>query len=177
MPDYVPSIAVDTVMDALAAFIRIFMPTVIPAGSNVIRGEVNRVSPPPSPYVEITELLEKDLNVPFDVFQSDNQTININSSTQIDVQVDFYGALAGDFCKAVKSAFRTEWGYNQFPSTVRPLYSDDGRQMPLITGEEQYERRWTLTASLQYNPVVTVPQPSATILDATIKVPADFPIT
>jgi hypothetical protein len=29
--------------------------------------------------------------------------------------------------------------------------------MPLITGEENFEQRWTLNAVLQYNPVTTVP--------------------
>ena len=35
---------------------------------------------------------------------------------------------------------------------------------PLVTGEEQYDERWILTASLQYNPIVTIPQQSADAL-------------
>lgn len=172
MPNYVASIVVDQVIDALAAFIKPFLPL----EATVMRAEVNRVSPPPNPFVELTELLQVDLNLPFDDFQSQNSTINITASTRIDVQIDFYGEASGDYCKAIKSAFRTGWGYSQFPINVKPLYTDDGRQSPLITGEEQYERRWTLTASLQYNPIVTVPTQSANELDATIEVPTDFPI-
>jgi len=38
----------------------------------------------------------------------------------------------------------------------------------LVTGEEQYERRWALTMSLQYNPIVIVPQQSAEVLSMNI---------
>lgn len=169
MPNYLASITVDEVIDALAAFIKQFIPT----EALVIRGEVNRVAPPCAPYVELTEILQVDLNMPYGQFEGIAQIADIEASTRIDIQVDFYGSDGGDFCKAFKSAFRTEWGYDQFPDNIKPLYSDDGRQMPLITGEKQYERRWTLTASLQYNPVVTVPQQSALQVDAIIK----FPVT
>lgn len=168
--NYQTSITIDQVMDALAAFIKIFLPD----GAQVIRAQVNRVAPPPSPFVEIKEIFEVDLNLPYDDFQGKTQITNITASTKIDIQVDFYGAASGDYCKAFKQALRTEWGYNQFPPGVKPLYSDDGRQMPLITGEEQYETRWTLTASLQYNPIVTVPQQSATVLTPTVEPPVDI---
>lgn len=173
MPNYLVNITVDAVIEALAAFIQPFLP----AGALVVRAQVNRVSPPPNPYVVLTELLERDLNIPYDLFEGTAEITDIKSATQIDVQIDFYGDAAGDYCKAVKAAFRAAWGYNQFPANIKPLYSDDGRQMPLITGEEQYESRWTLTASLQYNPVVTVPQQSALELKATVETPADFPVT
>jgi hypothetical protein len=48
------------------------------------------------------------------------------------------------------------------------LYCSDGHQMPLTTGEQQYETRWTLTASLQYNPTVSIPQQSANTLAVNI---------
>lgn len=172
MPNYVPSISVDQVIVALKDFIQPFLP----ADGTIVRGQTNRVPLPANPCVVLTELLEYDLNLPYDVFERTSQITDIHASTRIDVQIDFYGLAAGNYCKAVKSALRTLWGYGQFPITVKPLYCDDGRQVPLITGEEQYESRWTLTASLQYNPIVTVPQQSATALDSTIEVPADFPV-
>jgi hypothetical protein len=51
---------------------------------------------------------------------------------------------------------------------IAPLYCDDGQEVPLVTGEEQYERRWALTMSLQYNPIVIVPQQSAEVLSMNI---------
>ena len=170
--NYVASITIDQVIDALQAFIVPLMP----AGAQIIRGQVNRVAPPPAPYVELIELLELDLNVPFMDFAETptNGTANIDASTRIDVQVNFYGQDAGDYAKAFKQAFRSSWGFNQFPDGIKPLYTSDGNQAPLITGEQQYETRWTLTATIQYNPAVTVPQQSATTLKATDHVPVDL---
>ena len=53
------------------------------------------------------------------------------------------------------------------------FYCSDGMQSPLVTGEQQWEGRWTLTASLQYNPVVTVPQDFADVLIPNLVIPAD----
>jgi hypothetical protein len=91
------------------------------------------------------------------------------------VQIDFYGAQAGEFCKTVKTAFRSEWGYNTFAANVKPLYTSDGIQSPLLTGEEQYESRWTLTVSMQYNPTVAVPQQSANVVTASPVDAVDLP--
>jgi hypothetical protein len=101
-------------------------------------------------------------------------TTTIAAPTKIDIQIDFYGIKAGELCKAVKSAFRSQWAYGQFPANIRPLYTDQGRQAPLITGEEQYESRWILTASLQYNPTVTLPQQSADELAVAATVDVDL---
>ena len=168
--NYVPSVTIDQVIDALTTFVQLILPT-----GQIVRGQQNRVALPPDPCCVLTELLESDLNVPYGDYTPTNQTAILNASTRIDVQVDFYGVLAGNYAKAFKSMFRSEWGWEQFPDTVKPLYTDDGRKMPLITGEQQYESRWTLTASMQYNPTVTVPQQSATAVGPTkINVPVNF---
>jgi len=156
--NYLSSITIDNVMDALTAFLTPFVP------GQIVRAQVNQVALPPSPCVVLTELLEVDLNKPHSDGCIGDGTAIIYAHSRIDVQIDFYGPSAGEYCKAVKSAFRTDWGVSQFPANIVPLYTDDGRQMPLITGEEQYEWRWTLTASMQYNPTVTVPQQSADVL-------------
>lgn len=153
MPLYIASITVDQVIDALRAFI---LPITAPA--QVVRGQVNRVSLPANPCVVLTEILQTDLSVPATDYQPTDDTATIEGPTKIDIQIDFYGQQAGEFCKAVKTAFRSQWGFDQFPAGIKPLYTSDGMQSPLITGEQQYESRWTLTASLQYNPVITVPQ-------------------
>jgi hypothetical protein len=62
------------------------------------------------------------------------------------------------------------------PANIQPLYADNPTQMPLIDGEAQYEQRWKLTASLQYNPIVTVSQDFADTLTLTLdEVDATFP--
>ena len=156
---YISSIAIDSVIDALKAFIQPFV------GSNpIIRAQVNRVPMPLTGFVVLTELLEVDLETPSTELDSANDQLTITAPTQINVQVDFYGPSAGDQCKAVKTVFRSVYSPAQFPDGIKPLYCSDGLQSPLISGEEQWESRFTITASLQYNPVVVVPQQSANAL-------------
>ncbi len=171
---YTSSITVDQVIDALADFLAPFVP-----GASVVRAQVNRVAMPPNPCVILTEMLQVDLSVPATEYQPPTApvpaigTATIYGPTRIDVQIDFYGAQAGEFCKTVKTAFRSHWGFAHFPANIKPLYTSDGIQSPLTTGEQQYESRWTLTASLQYNPIVTVPQDFADVLVPNKVLPAD----
>jgi hypothetical protein len=160
---YLPSITIDAVIDALGAFLQPFCP-----GATIIRAQVNRVAPPPDPYVLLTEILQVDLETPIDVDNGANSQTDITAPKRIDIQVDFYGPSSGDQCTAVKSIYRSAYAPAQFPDGIKPLYCSDGHQTPLITGEQQWASRWTITASLQYNPTVSIPQQSANKLAANI---------
>lgn len=168
MANYTSNITVDQVIDALKAFLAPFMP-----GAQIVRAQVNRVALPSNPCAVLTELLQVDLSVPATDYQPLANTATIYGPSRIDVQIDFYGAQAGEFCKTVKTAFRSHWGFAHFPANIKPLYTSDGVQSPLLTGEQQYESRWTLTASMQYNPTVTVPQEFADVAYPALVIPAD----
>ena len=165
---YSSSITVDQVIDALADFLGPFVP-----GAQITRAQVNRVAMPSNPGIVLTEMLQVDLSVPATDYQPDAGTATVAGPTRIDIQIDFYGEQASEFCRTVKSAFRSHWGFSHFPVNIKPLYTSDGIQAPLVTGEQQYESRWTLTVSLQYNPVVTVPQDFADVLALNKILPAD----
>lgn len=158
--EYVPSIVIDTVIESLGAFIQPF----VGDGTQIIRAQVNRVAPPIGSFVELTELFMSDLEYPRNWYDATNQQRNIIGPKRIDIQADFYGKASGDWCNVVKTALRTPYGVAQFPAGIAPLYTDDGRESPLMTGEMQYERRWSLTCVLQFNPIVIVPQQSANTL-------------
>jgi len=165
---YTSSITIDAVIDALADFLQPFV-----GNAEIIRAQVNRSPMPKNPCVVLTELLQVDLSVPRTEYQPVDNTATIHGPARIDIQIDFYGVQAGEFCKTVKSAFRSEWGFAHFPANIKPLYTSDGLQSPLITGEQQYESRWTLTATLQYNPTVMVPQEFADEAIPNQLIPAD----
>lgn len=151
------SITIDNVIDALADFIEPFV-----SGAEIVRAQVNRVPMPHDSCVVLTELLQVDLEVPTSTFDGVAQNRTMAAPKRIDIQIDFYGEDSGDLCATIKSIFRTEHATSQFSDGIKPLYCSDGIQSPLVTGEQQWEGRWTLTASLQYNPVVVVNQQSAT---------------
>lgn len=161
---YVPSITVDAVIEALAAFIQPFV-----GSAKIVRGQQNRVAQPPDPCVILTELLDSDLETPTETNDSVNQLLTLVTPARFDIQIDFYGTSAGDQCKAVKTVFRSSYAVSQFPDGIAPLYCSDGIQSPLTTAEMQWAQRWLLTASLQYNPQVVVPQQSATAATVTFK--------
>ena len=160
---YVSSIALDSVFDALGAFLQPFVGT-----AQVVRAQVNRVAMPVGSFVELTEIASSDLEVPRSTYDGVNFQSDIIGPKRLIIQADFYGALAGDWCAAVKTVWRTPYAVAQFPLGIAPLYCDDGNEAPLITGEEQYERRWTLSMNLQYNPQIVVPLKAANKLSMNI---------
>jgi len=105
---YTPSTSVDAVIDALKTFLTPFC-----AGATIVRSQVNRVPLPSSPCVVLTDLLETDLCVPYAEYVS--VTGVIKTSTRIDIQIDFYGSLSADYCRSVKSAIRSGFGFDLFP--------------------------------------------------------------
>lgn len=166
---YTPSITIDAVIEALGAFILPFM-----GDGEVVRAQVNRVPQPPKPCAVLTELRTEDVSIPHFEYATLTDTATIAGPKRIHVQIDFYGDLAGDMCNAVKIAFRSDYGFLNFPVNIKPLYSDEGIQAQMITGERQWASRWTLTAVMQYNPIVTVPQQFADEAELTSIIPADI---
>jgi hypothetical protein len=161
---FVPSITVDDVIVALGAFMQPF----VGAKTEIIRAQVNRVPPPQGAFVELTELMQVDLEYPRNWYDKTNFQRNMIGPKRIAIQADFYGEPSGDWCSTVKTAFRTPYGVAQFPEGIAPLYTDEGHEAPLMTGEQQYKRRWALTLNLQFNPIVVVPTQSADILKMNI---------
>lgn len=167
MPAYAVDISIDAVIDALKAFILPFyLAQPNSNAANLVRGQGNRVPMPPSPCIVLTEVLQQPLETPIQVWPNadPSSVLSITGPKRIDIQIDIYGPTAGDISAALENVFRTSYACNQFPDNIKPLYASDSIQAPLITGEEQYETHWLLTASLQYNPSLTVPQQSATAL-------------
>ncbi len=151
---FTTSISVDGVIEAVAAFLQPYC-----AGAQIVQAQTNRVAMPPSPCVVLTPLNTSDIATPrIDSFVA---SAEIRTPTKFDVQVDFYGALAGDYCRAVSAVMRSGLSTSAFSAGITPLYCSDGIQSPLTTGEQQYENRWTTTLSLQWSPVVIVPQQSS----------------
>jgi len=148
-----PSIVLDQIIDALGAFLEAFVD-----GAQIIRAQTNRAPMPSGPFVLLTELLAVTIERPTTTWDGEHNIIAIYSPTRSDIQIDFYGPAAADQCLAVQAAMQSDWSFDQFPANIRPLYTSDGIQSPLVSGEQQWEGRWMLTVSLQYNPTVPLPQ-------------------
>lgn len=133
-------------------------------GCPVVRGLDNKVPmPPASPgFVVMTAVYQERLRTNVDTYTDPfpviaPETEQFEKGTRLDVQLDFYGASSGDWADIISTLLRDEYGCTALGPDVAPLYADDPRLMPLVDEEEQYEQRWLLVATLQYNPVVTTP--------------------
>lgn len=140
----------------------------------VVQGLGNGVAMPKGAFIAITPIKRARLSTNVDNYTS--TTRDVLQATQQSVQIDCYGPLAGDWAQSISTLFRDRYACDIMGPSVQPLYNEDPMMIPLTTGENTYLERWMITAVLQYNPVVSVPQDffdSATV--EFINVPAEYP--
>lgn len=83
---------------------------------------------------------------------------NIKQASQLAIQLDCYGPDADEWAQMLSTILRDEYS-RAMMSSAQPLYTDDPKLIPFADpGEQRYVQRWVLTAYLQYNPVVALPQ-------------------
>ena len=143
---YVPSIIIDQVIQALIEFLQPFA-----VGLPIVRGQQNRVPMPVTAFLKVQETAVSPIETPISKNDPTNSQALITGPARIDVQVDFYGPNAGDQCKAVLNVYRSPYAPAQFPDGIKPLYCSDGIQAQFVTGEEQYEYHWIITAGVANN--------------------------
>jgi len=85
------------------------------------------------------------------------------------IQLDFYGVNSPSWATQTQALFRDQYATDNMPSNIQPLFADDPIQMQLTNAEQQYEQRWKLSANIQYNPIVTVPQQYMNVATVGIK--------
>lgn len=144
---------------------RTFLLSFLPANTPVIQAQDNRVPMPKQGFVAMNNNGLERLSFNVDSYDSLNQGKFVLTGTKYFVQLDFYGNLSQEWATTTVSLFRDEYATEIFPSNIQPLYADDPIQIPLIDGEAQYEQRWKLEATLQYNPIISTSQQSAIALN------------
>lgn len=155
------SITEDEMMDVVGGFT-----TGILGNIPVARGQDNRVPEPLGPnFVIITPIRRRQLSTTrhensdgFLLIPQAPGIIYIDRPTEAHLQMDIYGPKSTDNAQIFTTLFRDSYGTEAMAGTgVQPLWCDDGRQMPLVNGEEQYEARWMINAVVQINPAVSTP--------------------
>jgi hypothetical protein len=134
----------------------------------VTRGQINLVAMPDSAFVNMQLFTMGRLRTNVHTYTVDQQ-MEVEVGTKVKVRLDFYGPLAEDWSRGVTALWRDDYGCAFLASVGAPLYDGDPMQAALVNGEEQYENRWIVEMYLQYNPVITVPQQSATTFKVKVK--------
>jgi len=139
--------------------VRAFLLDVLPTGVEVVQSQQNRVPQPVSEsFVTMAPTSRRQLSASYREGDATAGTLAVGRSTGIGVQIDVYGVAATDNAQVIATLLRDDYGCRFLaPYNVQPLYCDDGSQMPLVNGEQQYEQRWMLRAMFQANPYVSTP--------------------
>jgi hypothetical protein len=138
--------------------IRTFILTVV--ACPVIKGLQNRVPIPNTPFVSMTILSHSRLATNETAYVDPIETIgtkNSKASTQFKIQLDCYGPESGEWAGMISTLLRDEVGTIGLGDNIQPISADDPVMLPLISGEQQYEQRWAVTALFQANPITTTP--------------------
>lgn len=186
---------IDTTEDQVMALLRSFLLKILPGTmttpptTEVVQGQQNRVPEPSADdYVVMVPLMRPRLSTASNTYTDTTDPVGnpsgtnaATASTEFVVQLDFHGPNSGDYAQMATTLFRDEYACEFFAAgaiTAAPLYTSDPRQMPFINGEAQFEDRWTIDASIQINPTVTVPQSFAGTLGPVgiISIEAKYPL-
>ncbi|VVE82844.1 phage neck terminator protein [Pandoraea sputorum] len=169
--------------------VRSFLLGVVPNGVEVVQGYDNRLPAPTGPnYVQFWMVGNTRLSTNWNEYVGNTQPLpdpqdgkmQARMGTEARVQIDFYGPAAQEYADMVATLWRDDYACQAFATInpeIQPLHVDDAKNMPIVDGESQYEQRFMVEASLQFNPVTSVPQDFAEELaiEEFINVDAAYP--
>lgn len=164
--------------------LRAFLLDVLPAGVEVVQGQINRVpTPPGADYVVFWPTLARRLATNTVTPSASASELNLNNylqPTELRFQVDVHGPASANNAQMVTTLFRSDYAcmflaaYNG--GAIQPLFADDPQQMAFADGEKQVEDRWVIQAVLQANPVTTTVQQFAdAVTVGLLEVDATYP--
>lgn len=146
----------------------------------VVQGLPNRASMPAPGFISFQMINRRSMRTPVDIFDETTDpptTAAIQQDVELTLQIDCYGPSGCDWANMLSATLRDEYGCTALeklaaaqspPFELQPLHADEARMIPLVNGEEQYEERWSLDARFQFNPVTTIPQQYADVVELTM---------
>jgi hypothetical protein len=166
-------------LSAIAARVGAFLASIVPSGTPILQGPLNRVPQPKESHILFTYLFEQRLRTNQSAYTLPVGPApaigarDVEQGTEVHLQFDFYAAdgdlqTVAKWANAVSTLWRDEYGTAALAPDAAPLYIDSAQGAPLSLGEKQYVGRWISTAVMQYNPVTTVPQEFADEAEVTL---------
>jgi len=175
--------SVDLVAKDVMTAVADWLGGIFPEGMPIVQGQANRVAPPafknpadprqdfrPPEWYQLTQVGLERLGANCERIASGMR--GITSTNIFSVQVDIFGKEADRYAQILQTMARDWDSLGEFPAGIRPLYADNPKQLPIINDAGQWERRWTVTLAVQFDPTLTLP--ADTLTTATIvPIPAD----
>lgn len=166
-----PGAPISVTESQILAALRMFLLSILPGEVEIIRGQANYVPEPTAPdYVVMTHVYRKRLSTNVVTWGDANPVaLDHAHATMSDIQLDVHGPNSTDNAQIITTLWRDDYACQEIDSAVfQPLYASDGRQMPFINGEQQYEDRWVVTVTLEATPIISTSAQFAATLSANI---------
>jgi hypothetical protein len=176
---YVSSITEEQIFTALRSWL------IDAVGGQAVQGFTNRVSTPKGGFIAMSGLVKQTMSANRRAFVQPVNPSTVGEwrnekSIDYNIQLDVYGPTSGNWASILAVAFASDraWSFfNNLLPGLAPLYMEDARQSPIVTGEQQYDKRWSIVAHIQFNPSITDVQQSAVEVVAGIfDVEAIYPV-
>lgn len=154
--------------------LRVVLLAIVPEGVEVLRGEVNRVPEPESPnFVIMSARTRGRLSKGVETWTGPNPAaIDVETSTDLAVQLDVHGPLSADVSAAIVAALQSSWAFDAFaaqtPPVMAPLYVNDPQFLPFVSEMQQTEWRYVIEAHFEAKPVLSTPMQFADTLAAQV---------
>ncbi|WP_415537985.1 LIC_12616 family protein [Gluconobacter oxydans] len=142
-----------------------WMKTVLPAGTDIMQGQLNQTAQPIGPYCIMFLIARRRLATNSCTYTATERIVV--EPTELTIQVSVFGNGAGNAVSVVQSLWRDLYAADFLTANggiLAPLYSSEPRQMQFVNGERQYEDAWSVDLKAQVNFTTTLPQQSATKL-------------
>lgn len=187
-----PPPLIDITQTDVLTVVRGFLLSFLPDTVEVVKGQDNRVPEPSSPnYIVMTGLFLNRLRTNIDNYEDTFDPLHpdptapgykkAQQAIDFNLQIDVHGPLSADYSAVISTLWRDLVACAFFKASgfdMQPLYVDDPKQTAFIDEGDQYEDRWTITAHLQFNPVVTTGQQFASRLGPVVlvNIEATYPV-
>ena len=169
---YTPSITASQVFTGLKAWL---MDALGLGSASVVQELQNRAAAPAAGFVNMLRKAQRRLGTNTVAYSGPGETITTTRPTDFPIQVDTYGAAAGDWADVIATMWASPLAIAFLASYgLVPLWADDPVELSIVNGEAQYEQRWVTVLHMQLNPAMAAPMtfltaPQITILDILTK--------
>lgn len=142
---------------------------------DVVSGQQNDVAMPLGPFIEMTPIRTQELCRPWSTYHDAGAGLGVETihrSSSWTCQLDCFGKQAQNAATVISTLFRTDFACRHFANrhdgiVIQPLYASEPRQLPFINAEMNYEKRWVVEVTLQFNALIVVPAAFARELHVT----------
>lgn len=163
------TLAVAPTKDDIFTGLRTMLLAMLPMGVEVIQGQDNRVPEPKGDdFVVMTETGSSRLStneVTWDYPNPAAVQLTHEHDAEMRIQLDIHGDNGSNYARLIETLFLDDFAVQAMAAyNVAPLHANEGKQVPFLNGEQQYENRWVMEVSLQINPTVSTPMQFADTL-------------